>query len=73
MVKTDFSGKWTTHKITEREECQSQSGVGFRVTPTVPKSAGGLMDADWFRPARLPCDTSDDIDGDEGVLAENGL
>jgi hypothetical protein len=31
------------------------------------------MDADWFVPANPPSDTSDDIDGDEGILAENGL
>jgi hypothetical protein len=73
MVNTDFSGKWTAHKIIERGEFRSQSGVGFRVAPIVPGSTGGLMDADWFVPANPPSDTSDDIDGDEGILAENGL
>jgi hypothetical protein len=51
-VITDFSGKFTKHEIIERVECWTvgQSGVGFRVRPLVPRSTGGLIDADWFEP-----------------------
>lgn len=74
MVQTDFSGKWTTHKITERRDgLGSQSGVQFRVAPVIPKSTGGWCDADWFWPAKTPADPDDEIDGDAAILVENGL
>ena len=50
FVRTNFSGSETTHKVVERLQMQSQSGVGFRVTPAVPKSGGegAWIDSDWF-------------------------
>lgn len=49
-VKTDFSGKTTTHTIVEIDKTrQSQSGVMFTVQPAVPKSGGEWIDADWFQ------------------------
>ena len=55
-VYTDFSGKITYHTIIERtsQRFQSQSGIGFRVTPLIHKSGGGWIDADWFEPAGKP-------------------
>jgi hypothetical protein len=51
-VRTDFSGKHSTHIITdidrERKHGHSQSGVMFLVNPPVPKSGGEWVDADWF-------------------------
>ncbi len=48
-VSTDFSGKFTDHRIVERVEgFPSQSRVMFKVTPNVPKSTGAPIDADWF-------------------------
>jgi hypothetical protein len=55
MVQTDFSGKWTVHKVFKRREGPgSQSGVQFMLDPIVPKSSGGWMDADWFKIAARP-------------------
>lgn len=51
-VRTDFSGKWTTHTITARMTLTpSQSGIALQVTPAVPKSSGAdsFIDADWFK------------------------
>ena len=51
-VVTDFSGRLTPHTITERRDhAASQSSIMFRVTPPVPKSSGGWLDADWFEVA----------------------
>lgn len=50
-VFTDFSGRITIHTITEVQRMKSTSGIGFIVNPTVPKSTGGLICADWFEPA----------------------
>lgn len=54
-VKTDFSGKITYHTIvnrcTDRTHGLSQSGILFKLSPLVPKSGGGWIDADWFHPA----------------------
>jgi hypothetical protein len=51
-VYTDFSGKITHHKITAVVvPTWSTSGIGFHVTPLVPKSSGDWIDADWFEPA----------------------
>lgn len=48
-VSTDFSGKITEHRITERWEAHGcQSGILFLVEPVVPKSSGCWIDADWF-------------------------
>jgi hypothetical protein len=48
-VETCFSGPVTVHTITKRYEgVQSQSRIMFEVTPPVPKSNGGPIDADWF-------------------------
>lgn len=42
-------GRLTHHTVTERLEGQhSQTGVMYRVTPYVPKSSGGPLDAAWF-------------------------
>jgi hypothetical protein len=54
QVSTDFSGKITEHRITERFEASprtSQSGVMFKVSPAVPRSSGDPIDADWFEPS----------------------
>lgn len=49
-VRTDFSGKVTTHTIAEISKAGiSQSGVQFLVEPIVPKSGGDWLDADWFK------------------------
>lgn len=50
-VFTDFSGKVTAHQVEKIVHSQSQSGTLFKVSPAVPKSAGGgaLIDADWFQ------------------------
>jgi hypothetical protein len=54
-VCTDFSGRLTLHTIIERHDgWQSQSRIGFLVQPIVPKSTGGLVDADWFVPFNRP-------------------
>lgn len=48
-VVTDYSKRFTAHTITERlAPATSQSGVLFKVTPIVPGSTGGWIDADWF-------------------------
>lgn len=50
-VTTDFSGKVTTHTITEIVRgVQSQSGICLRVSPAIPKSSGesALIDLAWF-------------------------
>lgn len=47
-VTTDFSGKVTEHKITDRCRLQTQTGIGVLVSPPVPKSSGDWMDAHWF-------------------------
>lgn len=54
-VVTDFSGKLSQHKITERKEGTSQSGIMFRVIPCVKGSGGKMqwLDADWFEPIHL--------------------
>lgn len=49
-VTTDYSGKVTTHTITDIVKAShSQSGVMFKTTPIVPKSQGDWIDADWFK------------------------
>lgn len=74
LVKTDFSGKWTKHEITERQDGPgSQSGVQFKVKPVVPNSTGGWLDAGWFWLAQTVPDPDDEIDGDAAIFAENGL
>lgn len=51
-VITDFSGKITAHRITEvLTPSFGSSGISFMVTPMVPRSSGGWIDADWFEPA----------------------
>lgn len=50
-VRTDFSGRFTEHTITERDTWKpSQSGVLFKVYPRVPKSSGSWIDSGWFEP-----------------------
>lgn len=50
VVYTNFSGGVTRHKIVERQDVvTSWSGVSVRVSPSVPRSGGGWMDAGWFR------------------------
>lgn len=51
IVYTDFSSRITRHIIVAREERRGcQSGIGFQVSPMVPKSGGAdsWLDADWF-------------------------
>lgn len=51
-VVTDYSGRITPHTITETDRWKpSQSGLLFKVTPPVPRSAGSWMDSGWFLPA----------------------
>jgi hypothetical protein len=52
VVETDYSGKITRHIVAERFRTRScQSGVTYRVVPTVPRSGGkdSKIDHDWFR------------------------
>ena len=62
MVDTDFTGKITRHRVTEREtKNTSQTGCMLRVAPIVERStdAGNpfvgsnpWLDSAWFRPAK---------------------
>lgn len=52
VVETDFSGRVTRHIVAERFRSRScQSGVTYRLVPTVPKSGGkdSRIDHDWFK------------------------
>lgn len=50
-VTTDFTGKITHHRITQRKEnTKSQSQVMYRVTPW--KHAYSWIDAAWFKALR---------------------
>lgn len=52
VVETDYSGKTTRHIVAERFRTRNcQSGVTYRVVPTVPKSGGkdSKIDHDWFK------------------------
>lgn len=52
VVYTDFAvkGQVTRHTVVERmEKATSGSGILLRVTPSVPKSGSGWLDAGWFR------------------------
>lgn len=58
-VMTDFSGQWTRHIVTEIKHGQvSQTGTLVKVTPLVPKSDGGWIDAGWFNPLPPPLEAS---------------
>lgn len=48
VVLTDHSGRITRHTITRITLMQSQTGIGFIVSPMIPKSSGGLVDSSWF-------------------------
>lgn len=51
-VLTDYSGRVTPHTITETDTWRNcESGLAFKVTPPVPRSAGSWMDSGWFIPA----------------------
>jgi hypothetical protein len=51
VLRTDYSGTWTTHRVTDRRAgCISQSGIMFLLDPPVPKSREAWLDADWFTP-----------------------
>lgn len=51
-VFTDFSRNITHHTIIDRSTTErTGSGISFRVTPNVPGSTGGWIDADWFEPS----------------------
>ncbi|HYD58904.1 MAG TPA: hypothetical protein VEC35_01020 [Noviherbaspirillum sp.] len=54
-VCTDFSGRLTVHTIVDRRDgWQSQSRIGFKLSPIVPGSQGSWIDADWFVPFNTP-------------------
>lgn len=50
-VLTDYSGRVTPHTITETDTWRNcESGLVFKVSPPVPRSAGSWMDSGWFIP-----------------------
>lgn len=52
VVETDYSGKVTRHIVAERFKTRNcDSGVTYRLVPTVPKSGGkdSKIDHAWFK------------------------
>lgn len=52
VVETGFGGKITRHIVVERFKSRGcESGVTYRLVPTVPKSGGkeSKIDHNWFR------------------------
>lgn len=70
-VYTDFCGRITQHRVTERATSQiSQTGCMLRVTPVVQKSAdvgnpyvgsNPWIDASWFRPVSINKEQSNEL------------
>lgn len=60
-VVTDFTCRGLTrHTITKRlAPATSQSRVLFEVSPIIPGTTGGWIDADWFEPAPAATGQSD--------------